>query len=359
MKNNFNVLHNHIDLRGKLQTKEEMNNFQTKLLAGWELQQKAIGYTNETIGLNLRNINEFLKLVDKYIWEVDTEDVEIFYSFLVGKNLAHSTRRKYQSNISTFLEYLRSRKSIEIYNKLGVQVPDVFDQYNKFFHRKDDNDVRVVPPKKDIIDMLFNSMLEDIKYGRKYNTVARDYVFFKLLGLLGLRINELVMVDINDIRMDLGSTGIGKIHIRYGKGSRGSGPKQRWVPLLNDSDKLIQWYIENVYPNFLKENADNRALFLSEKGTRITRDNMRSGLCRRQKKANIPKHEIFSAHQLRHYFATDLVEQGVDILTLSKLLGHNDISTTAGYLEPSSDFIEKRIRISQKKWKEDLKKLED
>lgn len=343
----------------KLQTLKEMQDFQVELLGGWELQQKAVGYTEATIALNLRNINDFLNLINKFIWEITAEDVELFYIHLIGKNLAHSTRRKYQSNITTFLEYLRSRKSIEIYNKIGVRVPDVFDQFNKFFHRKDDFDVRIVPPKKATIDQLFESMREEMLHGRKYYTVGRDYAFFKLLGLLGLRINELVMVNVADIRMDLGTTGVGKLHVRYGKGSRGTGPKQRWVPLLNGSNELISWYLENIYPQFLKVEGDNNALFLSEQGTRVSRDNMRAALNRRQNKAGIPKEEIFSAHQLRHSFATDLAERGVDILTLSKLLGHSNISTTAGYLDPSSDFIEKRIRIAQQRWIKDLSELED
>lgn len=167
------------------------------------------------------------------------------------------------------------------------------------------------------------------------------------------------MVNVVDVRLDLGTTGIGKLHVRYGKGSRGTGPKQRWVPLINGADQLLKWYLENIYPNFLKANGNDQALFLSEKGERVSRDNMRNSLYRRQENAGIPKNEVFSAHQLRHAFATDLVERGVDILTLSKLLGHSNIATTSGYLDPSSDYIEKRIRIAQKRWLEDLIELEE
>lgn len=337
-----------------VQTLKEKQAYQAELFGSWEIQQRAKGYTEKTITLSLRNVREFLDLVDKFIWEITAEDLELFYNFLVGKNLAHSTRRAYQSNISTFLEYLRSRKGIDIYNKLSVPVPDVFDQFNKFFHRKDDTDIRVVPPKKEIINQLFDFMREQMKHSRKYYTIARDYVFFKLLGLLGLRINELVMVDIRDVRFDLGTTGVGKIHVRYGKGSRGTGPKPRWVPLLNGADELIKWYLKNIYPHMLKEKGNQFALFLSENGERINRDSMRSNLYRRQELAGIPKYETFSAHQLRHAFATDLAEQGVDILTLSKLLGHSNIATTSGYLDPSSDYLETRIRLSRKKWLDEL-----
>ena len=161
------------------------------------------------------------------------------------------------------------------------------------------------------------------------------------------------MLDINDLRFDLGHNG--KIHVRYGKGSRGTGHKPRWVPMLSGLDKLLEWYLEEILQ--FKNNQVNAALFLSEAGERVGRDTMRSNLIRRQKEIGIPKSEQFSAHQLRHAFATNYVELGVDILTMSKLLGHSNVSTTAGYLEPSSNFIENRIRLAQNKWKSQLEEV--
>ena len=52
------------------------------------------------------------------------------------------------------------------------------------------------------------------------------------------------MLDINDLRFDLGHNG--KIHVRYGKGSRGTGHKPRWVPMLSGLDKLLEWYLEEI-----------------------------------------------------------------------------------------------------------------
>ena len=102
-------------------------------------------------------------------------------------------------------------------------------------------------------------MKNEMVTGRKYYTVARDYVFFKVLMLTGLRIKEpCSMVDVNDLRFDLGVQG--KIHVRFGKGSRGSGYKPRWVPMINDVDVLLKWYLEEIYTNFQSES--HQALFL-------------------------------------------------------------------------------------------------
>ena len=336
---------------------EQLHTYQAKLIGEWERQQRVKGYTSSTIALNLRNLEEFIKVSNKFFWEITPNDVENFYLSLVGKGLSHSTRRKYQSNISTFYNFLRNRKALEIYNTLGVTVPEVLDEFNKFFHRKDDNDIRVTPPRKDITDTFFEGMKLEMKNGRKYYTTARDYVFFKVLMMTGIRIFELTQVDKNDIRFDLGEKG--KIHVRFGKGSRGTGYKPRWVPMLNNVELLIKWYIEEILPFFEKGAINKTALFLSECGDRVSRDTMRSNLIRRQKKIGIPNEEIFSAHQLRHAFATHQVELGVDILTMSKLLGHSNISTTAGYLEPSSDYLERRIRVSQKYWRNQFLKMEE
>ncbi|MCM3390662.1 site-specific integrase [Ureibacillus chungkukjangi] len=353
----FKLIDNTVESYDSLLAKEELHIFQAKILGEWERQQLVKGFTVQTVALNLRNINEFLSLSNKFCWDITSEDVENFYLSLVGKGLAHSTRRKYQSNISTFYNFLKNRKALEIINVLGITVPDVLDDFNKFYHRKDDNDIRVVPPKKVITDAFFDGMKGEMKKGRKYYTVARDYVFFKVLMLAGLRIFELTKVDINDLRFDLGEKG--KIHVRYGKGSRGTGYKPRWVPMLNDVDILLKWYLNEILPSFQKENVNKTAVFLSEGGHRVSRDTMRANLKRRQKKIGIPHEEIFSAHQLRHAFATYQSELGVDLLTMSKLLGHVNVSTTAGYLEPSSTHIERRIRISQQNWRKQLNDWEE
>ncbi|PKU52175.1 tyrosine-type recombinase/integrase [Lysinibacillus fusiformis] len=353
----FKLIDNTVESNNILVDTKELHNYQAKILGEWERQQKVKGFTIETVALNLRNINEFLSLSSKFFWEITSDDVENFYLSLVGRGLAHSTRRKYQSNISTFYNFLRNRKSLEIYNVLGVTVPDVLDDFNKFFHRRDDNDIRVVPPRKDIVDTFFEGMKEEMKYGRKYYTAARDYVFFKVLMLSGLRIFELTKIDINDLRFDLGESG--KIHVRFGKGSRGTGYKTRWVPMLNDVDVLLKWYLDEILPDFKKENMNKVAVFLSENGQRVSRNTMRANLKRRQRNIGVPEEELFSAHQLRHAFATSQVELGVDILTMSKLLGHANVSTTAGYLEPSSNYIERRIRVSQENWRKQLADWEE
>lgn len=84
-----------------------------------------------------------------------------------------------------------------------------------------------------MLERFWSGLKEEMKNARKYSTVARDYVIFRLLNLNGLRSFEIVMLDVKDCRFDLGESR--KLHIRYGKGAKGYGYKPRWVPLLDDT----------------------------------------------------------------------------------------------------------------------------
>ncbi|MDP1421681.1 tyrosine-type recombinase/integrase [Peribacillus simplex] len=331
-------------------TYEESREYQAKLMGLWEQQQRVLGYTEHTIALGTKCLNEFLDVSNKFIWEVTMSDADKFYLGLVGRGLAYSTRRKYQSTISTFLEYLKTRHGHEIWERYRVQVPNLLDKFNRYYHRKDDHNGQVIPPKPELLARFWNGLKEEMKTARKYSTVARDYSLFRMLELTGLRTHEIIMMDVKDCRFDLGEKG--KIHVRFGKGSMGSGFKRRWVPMLDDVDILIKWYLERIRPLFATETAG--PLFLSEGGVRLNKHTARKSLARRQEKMGFTKEEIFSPHQLRHSFATRQTELGVDLLTLKELLGHADVATTFNYSNPGSDHLEKRVRMAQEKWRNQL-----
>lgn len=336
-------------------TPEESRASQAKLLGLWEQQQRVLGYTAASIANNSRNLDHFLSLSGKYIWEVTTHDIDRFYEQLVGRGLAYSTRRKYQSAITTFLDYLRSRHAHEIWQIYHVAVPTVLDKFNRHLHRHDDREDTVTPPQPEVLERFWSGIKEELATARKFAPLARDYALYRVLALAGLRIHEAVMLDVKDCRFDLGEHG--KVHVRFGKGSRGSGYKSRWVPMLDSLDQLLHWYLDHVRPLFTA--SKEGVLFLAETGERVNTDTVRAGLARRQRALGLTPEEMFTPHQLRHAFASTLTERGVDLLTLKELLGHVEISTTFTYTTPGSDYVERRVRLAQEKWRRLLQKGEE
>lgn len=79
------------------------------------------------------------------------------------------------------------------------------------------------------------------RQARKFAPTARNYAVARLAADVGLRINEACMLDLNDVRWELGR--FGKLNVRYGKGSRRKGPKPRLVPLINGADRSLCWFM--------------------------------------------------------------------------------------------------------------------
>ncbi|HEU5047046.1 MAG TPA: site-specific integrase [Rickettsiales bacterium] len=329
---------------------EESLDFQAQLLGAWERQQRILGYAEASITLNIRSVQEFLKISGVFIWKITKVDLDLFYETLIGKRLSHSSRRKYQSAIAIFLDYLRSRHGTEIWQRYQIAVPNVLDKFNRYVHRKDDGNEVVTPPRPEVLDKFWAYMKQEMSTARKPATIARDYALYRVLELAGLRVNEAVQLDMKDCRFDLGTKG--KIHVRFGKGSMGAGPKKRWVPIMDELEQLLQWYIEHI--RVLFPHSKDGPLFLAEDGKRIKRDTVRGTLRRRQRAWGFSEDEIFSPHQFRHAYASRLTQKGVDLYTLKELLGHVSPTTTLNYVKASTDYLEMRVRLSQDHWRNSL-----
>jgi site-specific recombinase XerD len=84
------------------------------------------------------------------------------------------------------------------------------------------------------------------------------------LAEVGLRVNEACKSDLGDIKWDLGR--YGKLHVRHGKGARGSGPRERMVPLINDAGATLRWFVQDVWAQFGEDHTrPGVALLASER----------------------------------------------------------------------------------------------
>ena len=143
---------------------------------------------------------------------------------------------------------------------------------------------------------------------------ARDYCILTLFLNCGLRISELVSLNLTDVRGD---------QLRV----LGKGNKERMI-FLNDACKaaLDAWLAQRSH----QAAADKNALFLTRKHTRMTTDAVHYMVKQRLKKAGLDA-SLYSSHKLRHTAATLMLQNGVDVRTLQEVLGHEHLNTTQIY----------------------------
>ncbi|SOJ57619.1 hypothetical protein MSIMFB_05096 [Mycobacterium simulans] len=132
-----------------------------------------------------------------------------------------SLERRRSRPISSFWKL---RHKIEIYNLTGRVVECPIDEINRPRGRQKAK-LRI-PPAAEQIARLFAGWRGELTTCRKFGPVARNYAAARLMSEVGLRVNEARHLDLADIKWDLGR--FGKLHVRHGKGARGSGPVSAW-----------------------------------------------------------------------------------------------------------------------------------
>lgn len=185
----------------------------------------------------------------------------------------------------------------------------------------------------------FSGFLRDrVATARKFAPAGRDYAVYRTLYHGGLRSAEAVGLASTDLHFTRGP--FGKIHVRQGKGTRGSGPHPRWVPMLDHVDLVLRWFVDDVRCRF----GAGTQLFCDEGGGAMHPGSVRNRLAHLLTIEGRPSTDGFSPHGLRHACATHNYERGMDLVAIQQMLGHWAIGTTMRYVSPSSTFIEDAYR---------------
>jgi integrase/recombinase XerD len=147
----------------------------------------------------------------------------------------------------------------------------------------------------------------------------------------GLRISELVALPRSALHLAEGWVKV-----------RGKGSKERLVPMGESCIAAVQLYLNNSREKLLKGHPPSDYVFITNRGDSMTRQGFWKLLKAYAKQAGITK--PLSPHMLRHAFATRLLEGGADILSISLMLGHSDISTTEIYTRVSTTHLRKEYQ---------------
>jgi integrase/recombinase XerD len=160
----------------------------------------------------------------------------------------------------------------------------------------------------------------------------RDKAMLQLLYASGMRVTELVSLNLGDVDTKGG-------YVRcFGKGH-----KERLIPIHEQAASAVEEYLEETRPS-LAHSADEPALFLNRRGGRLTRQGFWQKIKEYAKSANL--NTEITPHTLRHSFATHMLSGGADLRSVQELLGHANISTTQIYTHLTSEHIRRSYEES-------------
>ena len=145
----------------------------------------------------------------------------------------------------------------------------------------------------------------------------RDRTMLELMYATGLRVSELVGLELSNINLNQGVVRV-----------TGKGGKERLVPLGEEAADWLRRYLESARPELMK-GADAPQVFVTNRKSGMTRQAFWHSIRRHALQAGIDKD--VSPHMLRHSFATHLLNHGADLRVVQLLLGHSDLSTTQIY----------------------------
>lgn len=273
----------------------------------------SLNRSDETIYCYRKGLKQLaIYLEEKYNCPVYLEDVMLddlisFFEVLTyQKSLSDSTRNRLLHTYKSFWNYAADRMGICEKNIARLLEP--IKLHNKEKTCLSDSEV------KELISAITNPTVK---------------VIVQTLYYTGMRISECLSLEKCDVIL---SSNIGIIHIRKAKGS-----KERSLPIGNKLNEILKEYI-SVNP----VNPTSNYFFHSTKSKKISSSFINK--CLHNATKNLDWTRNISAHMLRHSFATKLVASGIDIPTIQKILGHNNIKTTSIYchveLSELSDALE-------------------
>ena len=254
----------------------------------------------------LNDLEEFCNFIkNPSIKSINTDDIRDYINHLADEKQKDKTIARKIVSIKTFFEYLIKNNIIDKNPSEKISSPKL---------------------KKSIPKVLnINEINKLLEYKPTNNKEYRNKAMMELMYASGLRVSELVDLELNNIDFNNNYVRI------FGKGK-----KERIVPINDIACKYLNEYI-NVYRASLLRGYITDKVFISSYGKGITRQAFFKILKQIAKKQGIEKD--FSPHTLRHSFATHLIEYGADLRSLSEMLGHENIKTTQIYTHLSNNKI--------------------
>ena len=238
--------------------------------------------------------------IDQLLISVDTNALRTYLTVLNEKQYSKATIARKLATLRSFYKFLVKRGKVQANPVSVVRTPKQDKRLPKFLEYEQVKTLLETPP--------LDSWLG-----------ARDRAIMETLYSTGIRVSELVALNMDDIDF-LGEV----VHIR------GKGKKERITPIGTSALQVIQHYMEFRNKRAQSNsNFDSKVLFVNKHGKRLSTRSVRRKMDKYLKMAGLDP--SISPHTLRHSFATHMLNNGADLRSVQELLGHQSLSTTQIY----------------------------
>jgi len=260
-------------------------------------------YASNTISAYQRDLSKFLSFclensIDEW-QDVETDTLNLFVMGLRHKGMSARSIRRYLSSIRGFFTFLVQQGILAENCVISIQTPKI-DQ---------------VLPKTIDFDNL--KRMTDLSSG-KYSEL-RTVVMIELMYSCGLRVSELVGIDINDLDLEEGFVRV-----------KGKGGKTRFSPIGRSAIDAVEMYLSR------RPSCNNNALFVNTKNHRISPRTVQNIVKKRAIEVGVTVN--IHPHMLRHAAATHFLQSSHDLRSVQEFLGHKSIKSTQVYTH--LDFLE-------------------
>jgi len=261
---------------------------------------------------DLKKLNNFLKQ-NKIAVEPSNINVDIIREFLYheSKKIKSRTQGRLISSLNTFFGFLVIENKI-----ISNPIKKVSYPKNKY----------IIP------EILSLEEIDKIILQASLNSTngERNKAIFELMYSCGLRVSELINLKISNLFF---KESLIKV--------LGKGNKYRFVPISKIARELVLFYIENIRCNVKIKKGYDDSLFLNNRGMKLSRVMVFLILKKITRELGIKKN--ISPHTFRHSFATHMIQNGADIISIQKMMGHENITTTEKYLNVDKKHLFKTL----------------
>lgn len=258
-----------------------------------------------------RDVREFAEMIREKqnltLKEASNTEIVAYLLKLKNDGKSAATVNRKVASIRAFYNYLTSKKAISDNPTVNIKSPKI--------ERKG-------------IEYLTIEEVENL-LGRPDSSMKglRDRAILELLYATGIRVSEIVEMNLEDVNLRMGFVTC-----------TGEHGKARIIPMGRPSRAAVEEYIYEVRPKFLRENnSGEKALFVNYTGNRLTRQGLWKLLKEYAKLAGIENK--LTPQTLRNSFAVHMIQNGADLKSLQELMGHEDISATQIYLSVTKNRI--------------------